>query len=171
MPKWHVVDAPRGRRFYGHRGKRGCRRRRRRVGSEEDCGGGGGGGGSRFPDGINHTFGLYRKKEPSLSRIVGDEREFFVSWVRSRHIEDQHLVLALTYWMRVRADLATFFLVRDKRLYMILCIHAALKWLGYDEVFKCDFLRDLREVDPRTTPRDHEDLEMEVLKSLSWDLS
>jgi hypothetical protein len=122
------------------------------------------------PKCINHTFKLYEKKETNLSRIPSDEREFFHEWVRTRRLEDQYLLLALTYWMRIRGELSIYLLVRDKRIYMILCIHIALKWLGYDEVYKCNFINDLREIGS-VTPNDHAELEMEVLRCLSWDLS
>ena len=123
----------------------------------------------RANGGINHTFRLYEKKKTVLSRIPDDEREFFREWTESRNLENQYHVLALTYWMRVRAEIAVLFLLRDKRMYMIVCIHIALKWLGYDEVYKCDFIRDLRELNP-VDPQEHGELEMEVLRALSWEL-
>jgi len=118
---------------------------------------------------INHTFKLYEKNLSKLSGISDEERSFFHHWVRARHLDDEYLILSLTYWMRVRAGLATLFLVRDKRIYMILCLHIALKWLGYDEVYKCNFIEDIREV-YNVNPQEHSELEMEVLRELSWEL-
>lgn len=118
---------------------------------------------------INHTFKLYEENKSYLSRISDEERAFFHHWVRKRNLEDEYLILSLTYWMRVKAGLATLFLVRDKRIYMILCIHIALKWLGYDEVYKCNFIEDIREV-YRINPQEHSELEMDVLRELSWEL-
>lgn len=56
-----------------------------------------------------------------------------------------------------------------KEFYMIVCIHIALKWLGYDEVLKCNFVQDLREV-AAVTMDNHQKIEFLVLSELGWDL-
>lgn len=71
--------------------------------------------------------------------------------------------------MRVRSKIWTYFLQRPKELYMIVCIHIALKWLGYDEVLKCNFVKDLREIAP-TTKEVHQEMEFLILSELGWDL-
>ena len=158
MPKWDTRDAPMGRRFYEYNINKRLKKQRQPKTRPP-----------RYPNGINHTFKLYEKKDTKLSKIPDDEREFFREWVTTRHIEEPYLLLALSYWMRVRADIATMFLVKEKRLYMVVCIHTALKWLGYDEVYKCNFIGDLREIQC-ITHQDHVDLEFEILRGLSWDL-
>lgn len=79
------------------------------------------------------------------------------------------MVLAIIYWMRVRSNIWTSFLERPKQFYMIVCIHIALKWLGYDEVLKCNFIKDLREVGP-ITKETHQSIEVMILSELRWDL-
>lgn len=165
MAKWDAGDAPRRRRCLGEyfMGRDEIDARRRWGHSEKKAR-------KDTPiTTINHTFKLHQKREENLSKILDDEREFFRVWTSSRHLEDQYYLLALTYWMRIRSEIATFFLIRDKRLYMVLCIHTALKWLGYDEVHKCNFLKDLNEISSISS-QDHAELEMEVLRGLSWDL-
>lgn len=158
MPKWDKSNAPAGRRFHQYKK---FKRRSDYHKPRQLC--------NRFPDGINHTFRLHEKKEMSLSKIPDDEREFFREWVFSRHIEEQYLLLALSYWMRIRSGLVIMFLVKDKRMYMIACIHTALKWLGYDEVYKCNFIQDFREIGS-INPQQHAELEFEILRELSWEL-
>lgn len=167
MPKWKTRDAPCGKRCLGDYIKTKDTHRRRgekytHVVQKQTKQ-------TTYPNGINHTFGLYEKKNTKLSAIPNDERDFFRGWVESRHLESQYLILALTYWMRIRSEIAVFFLVREKKLYMILCIHTALKWLGYDEVYKCNFIQDLREV-AGISSQEHAELEIDVLRSLSWEL-
>lgn len=159
MPKWASRDAPRGRRFTEYKSIPFKKKQGHPTHTPKP----------KYPNGINHTFRLYEKKDTKLSRIPDDERGFFREWVMSRHIEEQYLLLSLSYWMRIRADIATMFLVKDKRLYMVACIHTALKWLGYDEVYKCNFIKDLRDIQC-ITHQDHVDLEFEILRGLSWDL-
>ncbi|CAM9092365.1 unnamed protein product [Ectocarpus sp. 12 AP-2014] len=103
------------------------------------------------------------------SAVTDEERAFFLEWATKRHIEKQFVVLALTYWMRVRSKIWTCFLIRPKQLYMIACIHIALKWLGYDEILKCNFIKDLREVEPLTKEA-HQEIEFLILGELGWDL-
>lgn len=103
------------------------------------------------------------------SAVTDKERNFFLEWATKRNLEKQYVVLALTYWMRVRSKIWTCFLERPKQLYMIACIHVALKWLGYDEVLKCNFIKDLREA-AHVTVETHQDIEYLVLSELGWDL-
>jgi len=53
---------------------------------------------------------------------------------------------------------------------MVLCIHISLKFDGYDELFSCNFLRDLREVYPKLDPSSHFNMEFEILSHLQWNL-
>ena len=103
------------------------------------------------------------------SAILDDEWRFFHEWAARRNLDKMYLVLALTYWMRVRSRVWTCFLQHPKEFYMIACLHVALKWLGYDEVLKCDFIRDFREVSP-VDKRLHQKIEILVLSELDWDL-
>lgn len=104
-----------------------------------------------------------------VSAILDDEWRFFYEWAAKRNLGNMYLVLALTYWMRVKSRVWTCFLHHPKEFYMIACFHVALKWLGYDEVLKCDFLRDFREVSP-VDKRLHQKIEFLVLSELDWDL-
>jgi len=81
------------------------------------------------------------------------------------------MLLALTYWMRTRSQVAVFFVIckPNKSLYMILCIHLALKWLG-DEYNRCRFLNDLKEVYPHMTGNKYEEMEIELLWALNWEM-
>jgi len=118
----------------------------------------------------NHTYVLYQEPvEAVASAITDEERAFFFEWATKRNLEKQHVVLAITYWMRVRSKIWTCFLERPKQFYMIVCIHVALKWLGYDEVLKCNFIKDLREVGP-ITMETHQRIEFMILRELHWDL-
>lgn len=118
---------------------------------------------------------LYRQSNVNLSKIPDKEREFFWDWCGKRHLEDIFAVVGLTYWVRARAEVAINFLVRqeNKKLYMILCIHLALKWLGYDEEKKCNFFSDLVEEDKSEylRPEIHQRMEIDLLRALNWDMS
>lgn len=103
------------------------------------------------------------------SAVTDEERAFFLEWSTKRNLEKQHVVLALTYWMRVRSKIWTCFLIRPKTFYMIACIHIALKWTGYDEVLKCNFIEDLREIESITMDA-HQEIEFMILGELGWDL-
>lgn len=121
---------------------------------------------------------LYRKsgeeEENSLSTISEVEREFIWNWCENRHLDDVFAVVAMTYWVRARADVAINFLFNDnnKRVYMVLCIHLALKWLGYDEENKCDFFKDLVELVGKhfLRPVEHQRMEVDLLKALKWEM-
>ncbi len=110
-----------------------------------------------------------RPVESAASAVTDEERAFFFEWATKRNLEKQYVVLSITYWMRVRSKIWTCFLQRPKELYMIVCIHIALKWLGYDEVMKCNFVKDLREIAP-TTKEVHQEMEFLILSELGWDL-
>lgn len=110
-----------------------------------------------------------RHVESTASAVTDKERAFFFEWAIKRNLEKQYVVLAITYWMRVRSKIWTYFLQRPKELYMVVCIHIALKWLGYDEMLKCNFVKDLREIAP-TTKEVHQEMEFLILSELGWDL-
>ena len=116
---------------------------------------------------IDKTFSFRSDKVVTASYISEPERNFFRDWTFSRHIGEQYLVLALSYWTRVKASLGTFFIIRKKELYMISCIHLSLKWLGYDEEYKCNFIADYRQVS-NITKDEHKEIELHVLKELNW---
>jgi len=118
-----------------------------------------------------NEYRLYLHKNPSLSEIPVDERDFINSWCTSREIHEEPLLLSLTYWLRTRSQVSIFFGLCDsnKSLYMILCIHLALKWLG-DEYNRCRFLNDLKEVYPSANAEKHQRMEMELLWALNWEM-
>lgn len=119
---------------------------------------------------LNQTYALYQQPvEVVASAVTDEERAFFFEWGTKRKLEKQYVVLAIIYWMRVRSKIWTSFLERPKQIYMIVCIHIALKWLGYDEVLKCNFIKDLREVGPITMEM-HQSIEVMILSELCWDL-
>jgi len=61
--------------------------------------------------------------------------------------------------------------IHDRQhLYMILCVHLALKYLGYEEVFRCNFYADLGEVCPSITVNRHQAMEWELFRTLNFDL-
>lgn len=45
-----------------------------------------------------------------------------------------------------------------------------MKWQGYTEIYKCDFLNDLREVDSSISSMIHQDMEYHILTNLNWEL-
>lgn len=119
---------------------------------------------------FNHTYALYQDPvDFVVSAVTDEERAFFFEWATKRNLEKQYVVLALTYWMRVRSKIWTCFLLHKKEFYMVVCIHISLKWLGYDEVLKCDFVKDLREIDSITMEL-HQEIEMMILGELRWNL-
>jgi len=77
-----------------------------------------------------------------------------------------------TYWLRCKSHLYASFLrfSEAKNLYMILCVHLALKYLGYEEVFRCNFYADLGEVCPSITVNRHQAMEWELFRTLNFDL-
>lgn len=122
---------------------------------------------NRIPD-----VKFYNKKEIALSKISEVEREFIWNWCQKRNLDDVFPVVALTYWTRAKAEVAVDFLLKpeNKDLYMVLCIHISLKWLGYDEEYKCDFFKDLVEVDQHLKPDIHRQMEIDLLKALNWEM-
>ncbi|CAM9103176.1 unnamed protein product [Ectocarpus sp. 8 AP-2014] len=124
---------------------------------------------------VNATYALYQEPvetvETVASPVTDGERAFFLEWVTKRNVGKQYFVLALTYWMRVRSKIWANMLIKEhpKEFYMIVCIHIALKWLGYDEVLKCNFVRDLREV-AAVTMDAHQNIEFLLLSELGWNL-
>lgn len=119
---------------------------------------------------VDRTYALYRQPvEVGASAVTDDERTFFFEWGAKRNLEKQHVVLAITYWMRVKSKIWTCFFEHPKQFYMIACIHVALKWLGYDEMLKCNFIKDLREIGPITMDM-HQSIEFMILSELGWDL-
>ena len=122
---------------------------------------------------LNRQNGFYAETRMELSKVSEAEREFFWNWCGSRHLDDIFAVVALTYWVRARAEVAVSFLFNDKNstLYMVLCIHLALKWLGYDEENKCNFYKDLVDVvGVDLKPEVHQQMEMDLLKALNWEM-
>lgn len=112
------------------------------------------------------------KSKGILSTTSEVEREFVWGWCENRFLEDIFPVVALTYWVRCKADVAVNFLLnkKNKELYMVICIHIAMKWLGYDEDHKCDFLKDLLDVYEEVKPEGHRRMEIEILEALNWEL-
>ena len=119
---------------------------------------------------VNATYALYQHPvEIVASPVTDEERAYFLEWVTKRNLPKQYFVLALTYWMRVRSRVWANMLIKGhpKEFYMIVCIHLALKWLGYDEVLKCNFVQDLQEV-AAVTMDVHQEIEFLVLSELGW---
>ena len=117
------------------------------------------------------TFPMFQKTKIHVSNISEEERLFFYHWTGSRYLENKYMILAMTYWMRIKGPMGTFLMIGHKEHYMIICIHLALKWLAYEEEHdkKCNFLADLRQVAP-IRPEEHQSIELEILKNLSWEL-
>lgn len=115
---------------------------------------------------------FYKKKDATLSAIPDSEREFMWCWCRTRHLDDVYAVVTLTFWVRTRSHVAVFFILdsHHKNTYMVLCIHLALKWLGYDEDHSCNFFKDLVDEKPELKPEHHRRMEMELLKALQWEM-
>lgn len=121
---------------------------------------------------VNATYALYKNHvQVTASAVTDEERAFFLEWVTKRNLEQAYFVLALTYWMRVKSSIWAYMFLNEhpKEFYMIVCMHIALKWLGYDEVLKCNFVEDLREV-AAVTMDTHQKIEFLVLSELGWDL-
>lgn len=115
------------------------------------------------------TYKLHKKHGIRASPIPPNDRKFFVDWMSSRNLDKQYLLLAMTYWMRIRLDLGVFLVVKKRELYMIACVHTSLKWLGYDEEYRCRFIDDYRQFHP-ITPKEHREIEFQVLEALGWEL-
>lgn len=115
------------------------------------------------------TYKLHKSSPVELKEITENEREFFWKWSIERHLEEAYTLLALTYWMRVKSKLGTFFLIHKKEFYMVLCLHLSLKWLCYDEAYKCCFITDLKMVGD-VSRDNHQEMELQILEGLGWEL-
>ena len=115
---------------------------------------------------------FYKVKPTELSKISEVEREFIWNWCERRNLDDIYAVVALTYWVRAKAEIAVnfFFQEENKKLYMLICVHLSLKWLGYDEDHKCDFFADLTDVCREMKPERHRGMEIELLMALNWEM-
>ena len=103
-----------------------------------------------------------------VTPVTPGEREFFWTWTRTRHLEDVYAVLSLTIWVRVKHHVCqllkfTEFTPLPREVCMIICIHISMKYLGYDELFKCKFRDDLA-----VTAETHRKLEFSILQALDW---
>lgn len=105
-------------------------------------------------------------------QILPSEREFVWTWTRTRFLDDTFAVLASTIWIRIKDQVALFsFSIRSdskKEVYLIVCIHIAMKYLGYDELFRCNFVQDFVQVSVPMDAETHQRLEFEVLHALGW---
>ena len=115
---------------------------------------------------------LYKDNGIHLSIISECERKFIREWCHFRHIEESFIIVALTYWMRCKSNIAVNFLrfPESKVQYMVLCIHVSLKFGGYCEMYKCNFIKDLNDYYKHITPSKHQSMEMDILRSLNWEL-
>jgi len=106
------------------------------------------------------------------SLISDQERYFIRSWCENRHIDDIYSIRAILYWIRVKKNIQYSFILNthNRELYMIICIHISLKFDGYDEMFLCNFIKDLKEIRPDIDSNSHFNMELEILKHLNWDL-
>lgn len=120
---------------------------------------------------ISNDIEFNKKKRIHLSEIRDDERQFMERWCQHRDIEDVAMVLAITYWIRSRSQVSICFMLceSNKTIYMILCIHLALKWLG-DEYNRCRFMGDLKQVYPSIDSEKHQGMEMDLLWALNWEM-
>jgi len=107
-----------------------------------------------------------------VSSITSHERDFIRNWCTTRNVDHSYAIRALLYWLRVKSHISVFFLLKknNRELYMVICIHLSMKWQGYDEMFKCTFIKDLREIDIEISPVSQQDMEFQVLKNLNWNL-
>lgn len=119
-----------------------------------------------------HDRQLYSDLPLMLTSITDEERIFIKEWCTARNLGENYIVVATTYWLRCKSHLFASFLrfSEAKNLYMILCVHLALKYLGYEEVFKCNFYSDLGEVCPSITVNRHQAMEWELFRTLNFDL-
>jgi len=114
---------------------------------------------------------LYSDSKSKLTGITTDERDYIRGWCSRRYVEDSYAVRAIIFWMRVKSSLSVFFMLKptNKMIYMILCIHISMKWQGYTETHKCDFLGDLKKVDPELSTCNHQEMEYHVITNLNWE--
>ena len=121
----------------------------------------------------HYLMKLYTDSEKLLSRVTDEERDFFWGWCRERYIDDIFIVHSLLLWVRSKRTISVEFLLRDcnKELFMKLCIHLSLKWNGYDEIHKCNFINDLKETYPSVSASEHCRMEFHLLSALNLDLN
>lgn len=115
---------------------------------------------------------LFQNVPLQLVNITEEERFFLREWCQARNLDETHIVMATTYWLRCKGHAypSLLMFVEAKSMYMILCVHLALKHLGYDETHKCDFLADLKQVYSSTTPAQHRSMEWELFRYLNFDM-
>ena len=115
---------------------------------------------------------LFQETPLHLVSITEEERFFLREWCQARNLGENYIVVATTYWLRCKSHAYASFLmfVEAKRIYMVLCVHLALKHLGYDELHACDFLADLREIYPSLKPEQHRAMEWELFRYLNFDM-
>lgn len=119
-------------------------------------------------------YSLHVHTDISLSPVTEYERGFINDWCRSRRIDESYSTQSLVYWIRVKRHLSVTLMLREKNvdLYMVICIHLALKWQGYEEATdsKCPFYNDLLKIYPDLTKVEHSSMEFELLTFLNWEL-
>ena len=110
---------------------------------------------------------------PCTPSMYDSDRKFFLDWCFSRNLETMYAIQGLVYWLRAKAHLGPFLQLREtnRAVYMVLCIHLSLKWWGYDEMFKCCFINDLREISSSITVLEHQSKEFQLLEVLGFRLS
>lgn len=115
---------------------------------------------------------LYRDLPLVLTSVTEEERFFLRDWCQTRNLTENYIVVATTYWLRCKGHAYASFLkfAEAKDLYLVLCIHLTLKHLGYEELHRCNFLADLKELYPSINPREHREMEWEVFRFLNFDL-
>jgi len=114
---------------------------------------------------------LYKDSGCRLTEITSEERDYIRKWCSERYIDDPYAIRAIILWIRVKSSLSVFCILKktNKLLYMIICIHLSMKWQGYTEICKCNFLKDLREVDSELSVSSHQEMEFHVITNLNWD--
>lgn len=107
-----------------------------------------------------------------LTSITEKERSFIRQWCAARHLGEHYIVVATTYWLRCKSHAYPSLLMfpEAKKVYMILCIHLSLKHMGYEEIHKCNFLADLKEVYACIKPVTHQQMEWELFRYLNFDM-
>lgn len=115
---------------------------------------------------------LYKDLPLALTCVTEEERFFLRDWCQTRNLSENYIVVATTYWLRCKGHAYTSFFkfAEAKDVYLVLCIHLTLKHLGYEELYKCNFFADLRELYPRMKPREHREMEWELFRYLNFDL-
>jgi hypothetical protein len=116
------------------------------------------------------SYSLHQTNIPvAVSVIPTEDREWFTEWGEERFIEDVFVAQALCYWVRTR-QMAVEEREMPMGVYKVLCMHIAMKWLGYDEIYDINFLRDLRSEMGDITSTEHLETEIKILRFLQWKL-